>query len=150
MIKGFFGQHRWLSNFWYAPFVHCGFEYDTVEHYYQARKAADPAEAEAIRNAESPAVAKRMGQEVTNFAPNMPKLRRMVMKIGVEEKFLQNNDLKQLLINTGDEYLEETNTWGDTYWGVCNGVGTNHLGFMLMDIRRSLQMDKFWVSIHGN
>jgi hypothetical protein len=150
VIKGFFGENRWLSNFWYAPFVHNGLDYDTVEHFYQSRKAGDPAEAEAIRNAATPAIAKKLGGLVTEFAPNMPKLKRMMMKVGVEEKFLQNSDMRKLLLETGDVYIEETNTWGDTYWGVCNGKGSNHLGFILMDIRRSLQMDKFWVSTHGN
>jgi predicted NAD-dependent protein-ADP-ribosyltransferase YbiA (DUF1768 family) len=31
--------------------------------------------------------------------------------------------------------LIEGNWWGDTYWGVCNGVGENHLGKLLMKIR---------------
>ncbi len=33
---------------------------------------------------------------------------------------------------------EETNTWHDTYWGVCNGVGKNMLGIQLMRVRAEL------------
>ena len=36
---------------------------------------------------------------------------------------------------TGDGYLEETNTWGDTYWGYTNGRGRNFLGRLIARIR---------------
>lgn len=62
----------------------------------------------------------------------------------IYEKFSQNKDLKKMLLDTGDSYLEETNTWGDTYWGVCNGVGKNHLGDILMDTRTTLRMEQFF------
>ena len=31
--------------------------------------------------------------------------------------------------------IVEGNTWGDVFWGVCNGIGENHLGNILMDVR---------------
>lgn len=33
----------------------------------------------------------------------------------------------------------EGNTWDDTYWGVCKGVGTNYLGKLLMIVRNDLK-----------
>ena len=45
---------------------------------------------------------------------------------------------KQKLIDTGDIELVEVNSWGDTFYGVCNGVGENHLGKLLMKIRKEL------------
>ena len=42
-------------------------------------------------------------------------------------KFTQNPDLKKKLLATGDEHLEEGNTWGDTIWGTVDGVGENRL-----------------------
>lgn len=50
-------------------------------------------------------------------------------------KFDQNPSLKEKLINTGDRLLVEGNDWHDTYWGVCNGKGSNHLGKLLMKLR---------------
>jgi predicted NAD-dependent protein-ADP-ribosyltransferase YbiA (DUF1768 family) len=47
-------------------------------------------------------------------------------------------ELSKMLLSTGNKYIEETNTWGDTYWGVCNGVGENNLGKILMSIRHCL------------
>lgn len=34
--------------------------------------------------------------------------------------------------------IVEENSWRDTYWGVCKGVGENHLGKILMKIRDEL------------
>lgn len=53
-------------------------------------------------------------------------------------KFTQNPDLKEKLLATGDEYLEEGNTWGDTIWGTVDGVGENRLGKILMRVRDEL------------
>jgi hypothetical protein len=46
--------------------------------------------------------------------------------------------LRDQLIATGDAELIEGNTWNDTFWGVCNGKGSNFLGKALMDIRKKL------------
>ena len=53
-------------------------------------------------------------------------------------KFTQNPDLKEKLLATGDESLEEGNTWGDTIWGTVDGVGENRLGKILMRVRDEL------------
>jgi len=52
-------------------------------------------------------------------------------------KFSQHY-FRQQLIDTGDEELVESNTWNDTYWGVCRGIGQNHLGKLLMKVRSKL------------
>lgn len=54
-------------------------------------------------------------------------------------KYLQNRYLRNKLINTGDAYLKETNTWNDTFWGISNGIGQNHLGKILMQIREEMK-----------
>lgn len=43
-----------------------------------------------------------------------------------------------MLINTGDAELIEGNSWGDTFWGECNGIGENNLGKILMKIRKEI------------
>jgi predicted NAD-dependent protein-ADP-ribosyltransferase YbiA (DUF1768 family) len=55
------------------------------------------------------------------------------------DKFSRNYQLGDLLIETGDKYLEETNHWKDKIWGVCDGVGKNWLGKILMDVRTQIK-----------
>jgi predicted NAD-dependent protein-ADP-ribosyltransferase YbiA (DUF1768 family) len=43
--------------------------------------------------------------------------------------------LRDKLTSTAPVELVEGNWWGDTFWGVCKGVGENHLGRLLMKIR---------------
>jgi predicted NAD-dependent protein-ADP-ribosyltransferase YbiA (DUF1768 family) len=50
----------------------------------------------------------------------------------------KNPELKALLIATEYAYLEETNNWGDTFWGVYNGIGDDNLGKIIMCCRQSL------------
>jgi hypothetical protein len=54
----------------------------------------------------------------------------------------QNPGLKAKLLATGNQELIEGNTWGDCYWGVCEGNGQNHLGKILMQVREELLQRK--------
>jgi len=47
--------------------------------------------------------------------------------------------LKEELLATEDWELIEGNTWNDSFWGVCQRKGENHLGKILMKIRKELQ-----------
>ena len=47
--------------------------------------------------------------------------------------------LAKLLAETGEQELVEYNPWHDTYWGVCDGVGQNKLGKLLMKVRGELK-----------
>ena len=52
---------------------------------------------------------------------------------------MQNAELRIKLLETGNEHLEEGNTWGDRIWGTVNGVGQNRLGKILMRVREELK-----------
>lgn len=59
------------------------------------------------------------------------------MKRIVFDKFYKHQHLKDQLLETGDRYLEETNDWADSYWGVdTKKGGENNLGQILMEIRQ--------------
>lgn len=134
MISEFSGKYRFLSNFYPSPVFLDGVEYPTVEHAYQAAKTVDRAERETISSALTPGKAKAKGKKVTlRYEWDVIKL--SVMYDLLKQKFERSHLLKQLLLDTGDEYLEEGNTWNDTYWGVCAGVGANQLGLLLMQVR---------------
>lgn len=62
-----------------------------------------------------------------------------IMRTAVRLKFSQNEDMKQLLLSTGDAVLVE-HTKNDRYWGDGgDGRGRNMLGKILMEIREELR-----------
>ena len=62
-----------------------------------------------------------------------------IMKEAVRLKF-EYPTLRGMLLDTGDAELVEGNTWGDRFWGVCDGEGDNHLGKILMHTREMLRL----------
>ena len=68
--------------------------------------------------------------------PNWESKKLDIMRGCLIAKFSQE-PLRTQLIETGNEHLQEGNTWGDTFWGVDleTGNGANHLGKLIMDIR---------------
>jgi len=136
-VKGFNGKYRFLSNFYPSKVTLDGLEYDTVEAAFQAAKTDDVADRRAIREADKPAEAKRLGRKVT-LRQDWEKVKIGVMEDLCRQKFKQAA-FKEKLLATGDAYLEETNTWNDTFWGVCRGHGKNHLGKVLMKLRDELR-----------
>ena len=56
---------------------------------------------------------------------------------------IENEELRRLLLSTGDRVLIEGNTWNDTFWGVSlkSGNGQNHLGKILMRVRERLKQE---------
>lgn len=55
----------------------------------------------------------------------------------LRQKFSKEPFVSKLL-STGCCYIEETNHWKDTFWGVCDGRGENILGKLIMVIRADL------------
>lgn len=136
----FYNEYWFLSNFCNAPFVdpELDLEYQTTEHYYQAAKTLDPVEYEKIRTAPTPGKSKYLGRCCT-IRPDWNDIKIQIMARALALKFTQNPALQKKLIATGELELVEGNTWGDTYWGVCNNIGENHLGKLLMKLRTELQ-----------
>lgn len=135
MINGFFDEFRFLSNFWPSTVIAGGFEYPTVEHAYQALKFVSPEERKQIREATTPGRAKRVSYKMASFRPDWDEVRVSIMRELVYQKFLRHEDLRIQLVLTHSHELEETNHWGDVFWGVCDGVGENQLGKILMGVR---------------
>lgn len=137
MITHFRGKYFFLSNFYPSPVEHLGKVFPTVEHAYQASKHIDPVWQEQVRCAPSPGKAKRLGRDV-KLRANWEENKLNVMTRLVRKKF-KDPALRVLLLETGSQELIETNYWNDTFWGVCNGVGSNHLGNILMRRRAKIQ-----------
>lgn len=139
-IVGFQGEYRWLSNF-HPCKIYDGLDlYPTAEHAYQSMKTNSRTEKEKIRNAPTPGNAKRLGKDVTLIF-GWDSIKRDAMYDVLIRKFdrLANPDLVEKLPQTGNRELIEDNNWGDTFWGVSNGEGENHLGKLLMKVRQKLR-----------
>lgn len=128
VIDSFTGDYRFLSNFYVET------DGLTAEHRFQALKTVDPEEQAAIMMADTPGAAKRLGRACT-LREGWDDIRIEVMVRVVTEKFHNDPALMYKLLETGNAELIEGNTWNDTYWGVCNGVGENMLGKILMTLR---------------
>jgi ribA/ribD-fused uncharacterized protein len=136
MITEFQGNFRFLSNF-YPAVIDLGIRYPTAEHAYQAMKTSDWQERVNVASLKTPGQAKRAGRRL-NMRPNWDSLKLGMMTDIVRHKFYSHPSLANMLIATGDAELQEGNKWNDRYWGICRGVGKNHLGNILMNIRREL------------
>jgi len=137
-IFGFSGKHRWLSNMWPVEIEVNGIKFDSVENAYQACKFAG--QLDLIKKLSTmPALktkseAKKHIVTTVDFHGKKVKFMKMLLK-----KKFENPCLRQKLLNTGTIHIEETNTWGDDFWGCCpQGVGENNLGKLLMEIRQEL------------
>ena len=83
--------------------------------------------------------AKRLGQVIIlrdDWTNDNVKI--SVMYAVLLDKFTRHQDLRKQLIATSPNELIEGNTWNDTFWGVCDGKGKNHLGKLLMSIRQEI------------
>lgn len=138
-IDRFWGDYRFLSNFWPASVYLEGDWYPSVEHAYQAAKFTDKAVRLEIKNAKKPGEAKKLGNLGYPLRSDWDLVRIQYMRNLVWQKFSLHQNLQDRLLATGEAELIEGNTWHDTFWGVCNGVGQNWLGKILMEVRVELK-----------
>ncbi len=136
-IGRFSGQYDFLSNFYEEAFEFEGHIFKTAEHAYQAQKTIDDVDFEKVKNAKTAADAKKLGRK-TCVRWDWDDVKLDIMLRIVLAKFSSSQNMTNKLLATYPSELMEGNVWGDTFWGVCNGVGENHLGKILMRVRKFL------------
>ena len=169
-ITEFKGKYRWLSNF-VECHVHvdnfgmCDLEehlkkdfnlYDdytllkenddigglfpSIENAYQFMKSPTE-EWYNICKTSTPGKVKRLSRKI-KLRKDWEDVKVEVMTYLLVQKF-SNGIYRDLLIRTGDAYIQEGNYWNDKFWGVClkTGEGKNTLGNIIMDIRKSIFSD---------
>lgn len=132
MIDRFVDKYSFLSNFFEVDILFDGLVYPSVEQAFQAAKTDDRAERFEIMST-TPSLAKKRGRKV-QLRENWEEVKFAIMEMLVREKFSRGR-LRKRLLDTKNHELIEGNLWGDTFWGMCNGVGDNNLGKILMKIR---------------
>jgi ribA/ribD-fused uncharacterized protein len=131
-----------FSNLYRRPVTFEGVVFPTSEHAYQAGKARKPAVRDWILSAPTPALAAMAahGLYVWDVAPDWAQTKFDRMRQVLRAKFDQHEDLRQLLMSTGNARLVEVGTVNNAVnrlWGEVDGKGDNMLGVMLMELRES-------------
>jgi len=149
-IQAFQGRYRFLSNFWLTPTRWRAMTFPSVEHAYQAEKffvegsKVSQTILLCLSYVDSPGNAKRLAAKLAVLGFE----RKDWMKVNVQtmQKLLRikfkDPLLAQILLDTEDAELIEGNTWGDKFWGVCDGEGENMLGKLIMEVRDELRNRK--------
>lgn len=139
-----------FSQWWESPFIVDKIKFNTAEHWMMAQKALlfdDKEIYNKIIIAKSPAEAKALGRQVRNFDDKTWNNKRFDIVVrGSLEKFTQQKDLKEFLLNTKERVLVEASPV-DRIWGMGLTAdsekaenpkqwnGLNLLGFALMEAR---------------
>ena len=148
MIESFFGEYRWLSNFWPVEIEWLGLKWPSLEHAYVATKCESFADVLFILFDEKGKKRKMTAGQVKRFGRKIKirgdweGMRVETMRQLLELKF-QDPELREMLIATGDQQIVEGNRWHDSFWGTCKcrkcEPGKNTLGKLLMQLRSELQ-----------
>ena len=102
-----------FSNFSAHGFKLDGKYWRTSEHYFQAQKFAGKPDEEEIRKAKTPKEAANMGRERKRpLRRDWESVKDNVMRKAVRRKFETHQEIRELLLSTGDEKLVEK-TAGD-------------------------------------
>lgn len=137
VIDSFQLEYDFLSNFYPCFVTYKGITYQSSEAAFHAQKTHD-----VYKQVEftlmNPSQSKKAGRSLA-LRPDWEDVKYQIMYEIVLQKFVQNEWIQQKLLATEDAELIEGNWWGDTYWGVCKGVGENNLGKILMNVRDYLR-----------
>lgn len=126
----FRGEYGFLSNMYNSPITLGSVTYTCAEAAYQAAKLEDKKARKMFAGLTGPQ-AKALGRKIP-LRSDWEQIKEAVMGWILQEKFRQNPELARKLRQTRGIELIEDNTWEDTFWGRCNGVGKNVLGELLM------------------
>ena len=142
MIEEFRGKTKWLSNFSPVKIVIDGIEYPSTEHAYMSAKCANPTWKKVCANETITCGQIKFLGSTVKLVDNWNDIKLGVMTECVNQKFAQQ-PYRDLLLATGDQFLQEGNNWGDLIWGVDieTGEGQNLLGKLIMEFRETLIME---------
>ncbi|HSW99200.1 MAG TPA: NADAR family protein [Candidatus Saccharimonadales bacterium] len=129
-------------NNWSAHQVEIwGKRFATVEHGFHFRKFADaePEVAAQILAAPSPFAALQLAKtHKAKRRADWDAVKVGLMAELVRAKAAQHQDVRETLLATGTKAIVENSPWDD-FWGCGkDGLGANHMGHILMDVRGQL------------
>lgn len=112
----------------------------SAEHYYQSSKFSGAEYGRKIAQAPTPAQACKMGNTWwRKKRGDFKVLRKTLMTRALYSKAIQNSDVADMLLATGDQLLIENSAY-EHFWGIGRDQrGENNLGKIWMDIRQKLR-----------
>jgi len=133
-----------FSNLYRREIEFEGVLYPTTEHAYQAGKARKDSVRDWLMSAPSPALLAMAAHGLYSWdiQSNWSKIKYERMKQVLRAKFTQHEDLRELLLSTGEARLVEAATVDNLVnrtWGEVNGKGKNMLGVLLMEVRSEIR-----------
>lgn len=134
-IDRFENEYFFLSNYYETRIDYEGLVYESSEAAYQSAKVRNIIIRKTFTTL-SADISKKLGRQLI-LREDWEDVKLTVMEDILRIKF-SNLKLRDKLLATGDAELIESNWWNDTFWGVCNGIGDNHLGKLLVKIRGEL------------
>lgn len=137
VIDNWSGEYEFLRNDYYAEEVMLDGEcYPTVEHAFQAAKTDVKEIREQICDADV-GEARRIGKSISLDQTDWDNKKYQVMRSLVWQKFFNDSDLANKLVNTGKARL--VLNYRDEFWGKGEfGFGFNHMGTILESVRNDL------------
>lgn len=153
-------EYGCFSNFSLHPITLEDKVWPTSEHYFQAQKfPSEPDYQEEMRNAARPHDVAKMGRDRSyTLRPDWENVKDDLMRLAVLQKFADYEDIRSVLLSTGDKDIIEVTT-NDYYWGEgTKKTGKNMLGVILMEVRDALRgqekfldrIDEVTSAMHGN
>jgi ribA/ribD-fused uncharacterized protein len=129
--------NEFLSNFYTCEIQYGRFVYGSSECAYMSAKREDVLWKEFCSE-NKPGVVKKKSKSV-KIREDWNRIKIRVMFDVLRIKFAIP-ELRDMLLDTGDQQIVEGNNWGDKFWGVNKetGEGRNFLGRILMHIRQEI------------
>lgn len=160
IMIGFFHaneEYGCFSNWYPAEFDYAGRHFANAEQFMMYHKVLMFRKydlADQIMGTSDPAKCKKIaGQKFPEFNSELwEKTCQTIVKRGVKAKFLQNDDILKILLNTGNALLAECSPY-DKKWGIGIDIndpdrcviakwkGRNLLGRILMEVREELRQE---------
>lgn len=130
-------DYAFLSNMYKCSFVYKDILFSAAEIAYVYEKCKHQEDKDTVLLLDNPYDARKFGRSV-ELVDNWESKRLSIMYNIILAKFEQNTNLARRL-SAVDEEIVEDNTWGDTFWGRCNGVGENNLGKLLTLVKYTIK-----------